>query len=1521
MKQTARYIYNTLRTLIVTLLLAGVTIFAALYIALSIPAVQNKLKQKGEKELSAYLNTDVTIGGVSFMPFNELLLTQVNIPDQQGDSLIRIDKLGAGISLYNLIAHRKLVFTYGEIIGLHGHITQPDKDSPTNLQFIIDAFKPKDNKPPKPFDVKVFNVVIRKSDISYDLLSEAPKADKFDPHHFHVTDIKADIALPQLKNNDFIIELKRLALKEKSGFVLKDFAANVTVNDTLATAKDIRLELPNSMLSLGDIELKYNSLKTIGQDIKHANQELTITNSYVNLKDLSAFVPKFKDYDQLVNLTAIARGNMHKISIPTLSLQTSNDNILLNAGGSIDNLDSIAGLSIDIPHILLHARANEIENVVSRFANLTPQVKGIISRCGNISLDGSFKGTKNLAKFDGGIATSLGALNLNGTFTHGNNGNSFAGHLMTNHFQVGELIGKTKLLGDVALNVETEASLAGGKLGNANVNGVIDHIDFNGHRYHNITTNVKKYNNEINGMLTMNDPAGSININGGATLAGSQSTFDVNAKLDNINLSHLGFIKNAPNGNLSLVLDADFMGNSPDNVTGDIELKNINYTDAQQRSLHLDQILILANNNSQPQNITINSDIINGEIKGSYDFTTLVPNIKSMLSKAFPDFLGKYSYVPSKTNRKNDLDFNFTIDNLDALNSIIKLPVKLIYKTTLNGYISESDKSFALNINAPYLLNGKNIIEGSDVQAKLDSNTGNVTLLAHTLLPSKKGKIAVTLNSSGINDRLDTNIAWKVMRQEAFNGDLNLSALLKRDDNGEIDVAVDVNPTQLVFNDKSWQVNPAKVTYSKGIIGIDHMSGYSDDQYVKINGEISKNPESEVCLELNDISLDYVFETLNINHVSFGGQATGKFYASDVFSKAPRIYTPVLHVDGLSYNKALMGDADIKSRWLNDEKAVELDADLAQSNGRHSRIKGGIFVADDSLHLTFDADHANPSFLKPYMAAFTSDVSGAVSGKAVLFGNFKTINLYGDIKADSLKFKLDYTNVYYTCNGDSVHMKPDLITFDNVRIHDRDGHEAKMSGWLRHQSFHEPVFSFSITNAKNLLCYDTNAEINPRWYGTIYGNGSAFVTGEPGRVDIKVNMQSSPNSKFTFVLSDAEEASEYNFITFRDRNKPVVEVEPVTEDSDTIPEIVRQLTAKAQTTDQSKPTDYTIDLQGDITPDAQLILVMDPVGGDQIKATGRGNMRLTYNNNDEMTMFGKYTLEKGNYNFTLQDIIIKNFTIKDGSSISFQGDPYAAMLDLEAVYSLNANIKDLDESFGSDKEINRTTVPVHALLKAKGIISKPEISFDLEFPTLTTDAYRKIKSIISTDDMMNRQIIYLLALNRFYTPEYMNNSRTNNELTSVASSTISSQLSSILGKMSDKWSISPNFRSDRGDFSDVEVDVALSSQLLNNRLLFNGNFGYRDNTYNTRNSNFIGDFDIEYLLNSNGSLRLKAYNHFNDQNYYVRNALTTQGVGIVWKHDFERPFEFLRKKKLQFNLSKDSTVTDTTKSVIAPRNE
>ncbi|MDE6023654.1 MAG: translocation/assembly module TamB, partial [Muribaculaceae bacterium] len=526
-----------------------------------------------------------------------------------------------------------------------------------------------------------------------------------------------------------------------------------------------------------------------------------------------------------------------------------------------------------------------------------------------------------------------------------------------------------------------------------------------------------------------------------------------------------------------------------------------------------------------------------------------------------------------------------------------------------------------------------------------------------------------------------------------------------------------------------------------------------------------------------------------------------------------------------------------------------------------------------------DADKLNIELMKPFVEAFCSELSGVASGKCKLYGTFSDIDLIGALKADTLSMKLDFTNTWYHAGNDSVFLRTGLIDIPPLTIYDDEGHTAEFSGWLRHRYFHEPVFNFRVRDAKSLLCFNTNEKINPLWYGTIYGTGHAQINGYPGQIEIDMNMTSEDNSKFYYVISDAEEVDKYSFLTFTDRRKEQIEAER----KDTVPAYLNEF-LKEKTEDESISSNVILSLKGTVTNDALVTLVMDPKAGDNITARGAGALQMDYDlANNDLRMIGSYVLDEGNYNFSLQDIIIKNFTIKKGSMITFDGDPMNANLDITATYRVNTNLTDLDKSFSTDRELNRTNVPVDALLMVKGPMTHPDITFDIELPSLTSDVERKVKSIISTNDMMSRQIIYLLALNRFYTPEYTESSGSNtgSEWSSMASSTISSQLSNILSQMTDKLDMAPSFRSDKGDFTDMEFDLALSSRLLNNRLLINGNFGYRDRS--TSNTQFVGDFDIEYLLSKNGNLRLKAYNHFNDQNYYLRSALTTQGVGVVFR--------------------------------------
>ncbi len=1522
MKNFLRWTYKTLRATFMTIVVLLVVGYGLFYLAVSMPYFQNKIKAVGERELSEFLGTNVTIDGISISPFNQMVLTGVNIPDQNDGDLINVDKLGAGISLYDLVMNRKLVFTFAEVNGLHGHVTRPDKYSPTNLQFIIDKLKSKPGKPPKPYDIKIQNAIVRNSDISYDVLNEPHKAPgMFDPNHLHATDLTVDVSLPRIKNNDFEIDVKHLAVNEKNGLEVKNLSGLFKITDTSASFSNLKVDLPGTHLAPADATFHYSSLGNAVNEIKQQPITLDMTDNYVTPADLKTFEPKLAQWVDPVHFTVDAVATRDVIDVKNLKLNAQNGNITLDLAGKFANFSTPKVMDFDVRHIDLKASRNEIARLTQNFANLSPQAQEIVDKCGSLHLVGNANGTPSNLTADAKLDTDLGDVAVKGAYVNDGNVKNVDAHVSSGGFNLGRALSKEDLLGMVAMDVDVDASLLADKNIVGHIDGKVDHIDLKGYRYHNITADVDVDHNNYSGTVAINDPNGMVDLKGDLTLDGANSSYALDVIAKNVNFAKLNLTNKYPANALNLNMTASVTGNNISNIAGNVKIDNMSFINSETgKGFHVSNLMVDAGESNGVKRLTIDTDFLHGNLEGQYDFATLVPAVKSIASKCFPQFMSGHT-PPSAGN--NNFTFNIEVDPNDEfenyISSYVKLPVKLAYKSTIDGYFDEADKELAVDVDMPYLIQGNRLIEGTKVHVGKDSNADNVTMTAQTILPSDKGNLAVNIDANAINDGVDANLNWVLNRPTDYHGNVSLSALLGRDISGKFMTKVDINPTEVVINDGVWNVNEGHFEYRNGVIDVEEISGSRFDQFVKIAGKVSHDPNDMLTVSLNDIRLDYIFETLKINHVTFGGSATGEFQLADLFSKSPRLSTESLHVEDMTYNGAHMGNGDIKSSFDVENTAVKLNCDLTQKNGLHTYINGEIFAADDSLYMEFIANKANVEFMKPFMEAFTDEVHGEVSGRAVLFGNFKTIDLYGDVYADDLSLKIGYTNVTYHCT-DSVHIVPGLIAFDNITIRDRDNHTAKLSGYLRHDAFHDPVFNFTVHDAENLLVYDINPAMNPDWYGTIYGSGTAIIAGEPGEVRIGVNMETNENSKFTFVLSDAEEASEYNFITFRDRDKKdepqVAVVDTVKSYVDELPEEVRSLLTLKRSNksqQQSLPTRFTIDLQTDITPVAEIVLVMDPVGGDRIRAYGSGNLHLNYNSiDDSFDMFGKYVLEKGSYNFTLQDIIIKDFTIRNGSTISFNGNPYNANLDINAVYSLNANLSDLDASFSTDRDINRTNVPVNALLKVKGDITEPELAFDLEFPTLTSDAYSKVKSVISTDEMMSRQIIYLLALNRFYTPDYMQSQKTNNELTSVASSTISSQLSSILGQISENWQISPNFRSDKGDFSDVEVNLALSSQLLNNRLIFNGNFGYRDNTYNTRNSNFIGDFDLEYLLNRKGTIRLKAYNHFNDQNYYVRDAMTTQGVGVVFKHDFDRLFG----KKATPQLAPADTVAP--KTVIVP---
>ena len=1493
-----KWCYKVIRSVLVTTLVIAALLPAILFVGLSLPSVQNRLRGVAEKELTNLLGTDVSIGRVTISPVSSVTLMNVEVADTAGAKIMTVKRLGAGIDPLRLITGDIRV-TYAEVSGLDARISRPSDGMPLNIQPIIDRFKPKDkNKPPTRFDLAINTVVIRKSELHYDVLDAPACGDRFCPSHIAVHDLKADISLPRISNDLTIIDLKRLAFTTASAFAVKSLSGRAEITPTSVGVTNLDIEMPGSHLALGSVDI---SLNTPWRDMPLA--VTLLKGCKVTPADLSAFVPELANLRVPAEIGLDVEGTPSDFIVRNLSVSLPDNALWLDIEGRMSGLpDGLAKASAELKRLDLKANATTVTDIVKCFAPIKADAEQIISRMGTIDVAAHGTITHGESQLRCGISTDAGSIESDARLAiAGGKLSSVAGHLSTDGFDIAMLIPGIGEMSPVGLDAQIAFTPGDASSRSGLFDGEIHNLTWKGYTYSDIIANVALNGQDIEGSIGIDDPNITLTADGHASLPPGETNIALTADISDFDPSALGIYDKYPGYTLTTHIEADISGHNIDDVTGHVSVADTHFHDADDTAspeLLLDRIDVTASVDSIGRQITIDSDVVNGGISGRFSFASLLPTAKGILARINPELF------PTVTNDgdglpENDLKLRLTIEPDNPLTRFITLPVGIIAPVTINGEINSADETITALISAPYLQQKDKLIEGTTLSFTAKASQRIAELHAASLLPTKAGPMSLLIDSHGINGRHDTQVEWSVANRPNY-GDLRFSTSFSRD--SSLTTRVDVNPGRIVFNDTVWTVAPSVITVADKRVNIGNFRVSHDDQLLSINGTASPDSTSTLTLKLRDINLDYVFETLNIPNVMFGGDATGTFHASKLFSRAPVAYTDNLFVRNLSYNRCVMGDGHIRSAWHPDGAGdITINAVIDEPQGRKSYIDGSIHPTKELLDFRFRADRAPVGFLQPFMSAFCDRITGYASGDAHLYGTFKLLDMSGDIYAENLAMDIGFTNTTYHAT-DSVHISPGRIELDDITITDDNGKSAKLSGLLTHKDFKEPRFTFRVTDARDILAYDIKPNNEHPWYGKVYGTGSVTVTGEPGTVDILVDMSTGQGTDFTFVLSDEEVAADYSFITFRDKTPEDKTSKHETDSTDTEPMLVRMLRERIRQSTQSSPTAYAMTFNIDVTPQARITLVMDPVGGDKIRATGSGNMRMSYDSaNEEMKMYGTYTLQHGTYNFTLQDIIIKEFTIDNGSSISFLGDPYSANLNIRAHYALNANLSDLDESFLQDRELNRTNVPVHAIMYVTGDMRSPDISFDLEFPTLTQDTYRKVKSIVSTDDMMNRQIIYLLALNRFYTPDYMDATR-GNELVSVASSTISSQLSNILGQLSDKFSIAPSIRSDRGDFSDVEFDVALSSHLLNNRLLLNGNFGYRDKSLN--NNSFIGDFDIEYLLNRSGSIRLKAYNRYNDQNYYLKSALTTQGVGVMFKRDFDYLFDFARRLRRKLKEKK-----------------
>ena len=1423
-----------------------IVLYLLLIVLMHLPSVQTFLGKEVAEALADKFGTKVEVGKVNLGFFNRIIIDDVMMYDQQGDSLIYASRLSAKID-YMAATQGKISVSSAQIFGLRANLYRQTAKSPANFQFVLDSLASKDTTQHKPLDLHIGSLIIRRGAIAYNQRDVAPRSGVFSPQHIRVSELSSHILLNHVTDNSIDLLLKKLSFKDESGFKLQSLHFKLQADRQKATLKEFRLLMPRSELVLDDLKATYRfeGKRFIPESLRFKGG---IQQSKITFADVASLVPALRHFDDAVFVSSRFSGTAKSISVPSLNLRTSSGSFNLQARGSYSHASSHPAWNADIANLNLSPAGVEFlaENLGSKV-----KIPKEIQRLGTIHLTGKAKGYEKVLSAKGNIETDAGNISLQAVKSD----DRIKASVDTRGVNLGRILDNRKL-GTVVARID-----AHGTMKHIFAKGNIARFDYGNYNFHNI---------EIDGDYDMK------------TLRGTASIADPNVNLSVKGDYHLG--------SRLYALDAAINHLRP-TVLG-MKMHDPSYS--------LNNISISANNKGKEGHLDIEAPFVSLYARGQYDLTTIYGSIMRLVADKLPTIPGISKHA---AKGYNDFTLQANITSAEVLQRMFGLPLSLSLPVHINGNISDAEKNVNLYINAPNFSWDGSAFHDANIELNTIGDSLRMEARISQGLPYEKGPV-YRLRAAAADNNLSTLLYYANQSSKLpITGKIDARTQFFTSDNGATGVHVTVNPSEIMLGEKKWLLNPADIIYRKNELTVDMLNFSHGDQHIIINGKATPQATDSIVADLKDVDVAYILNLVNFHSVDFAGKASGKAVVKSIF-QTPEAYAN-LDVKDFVFENGPLGTLHAKAAYDNQEGQINIDATAEDGPEHLTVINGYVSPKRNYIDLGIEAHNTNLKFMENFCGSFLNNVEAWCKGKLNVVGDLKNINLVGDVVAHG-RMHMKQLGTDYTFNHLRAHAIPDDIQFEGDSIYDshyngKHSHFALIRGGIHHKHLTRLSYDLDI-DANNFLGFDTHEFGDDTFYGTVFATGTVGIHGKSGETIIDIDATPEPHSIFVYNVASPDAISAGSFIHWNDATPYIYR--PYSPDSDK---------DKKKDSSSDFSSDMRINFLVNTNPNLTLKLMMDDQTGDYITLNGNGVIRTNYYNKGGLDMFGNYVVDHGQYKLTIQNIIKKDFDFQPGGTIAFGGDPYNAPLNLQAKYTVNGvPLSDLNigRSFSSNN------IRVDCLMDITGTPGAPKVDFSMDLPTVNSDAKQMIYSVINSQEEMNQQVLYLLGIGRFYTQTKNNQtsedasqqSQTSLAMQSLLSGTISQQINNVLSSFvnSSNWNFGANISTGNEGFNNAEYEGILSGRLLNNRLLFNGQFGYRDNANATQS--FIGDFDLRYLIFPNGNLSIHVYNQTNDR-YFTRNSLNTQGVGLIMKKDFFNLRDLLGIKK----KSKDKEKEDKNK--------
>ena len=1446
-----------------------------LYVMFSTPFFQTRLVNYITQQIEQQTGVKISIGSVNFRPIESIVLHDVYVQDTRNDTLLYCQRIAAQIDSVSFV-RRHLTITKLNLNKAHFNLwTKRDSTGgETNIEMLLKRLpRAKDTTRSNPWKIGLHEIQLRNSRFRY-------QESEYEARNYGInwTDVECNalnvnVSDISWENGNYHALVEGLNFKEKSGFQVLQMGGNVNIwknrmlitNTTIQTAKsNIHLD---TLLYNWVPDQKYWKYFT-----DKMQQYYVFTNSSVNFDDLAYFNGQLLGMHNTVRGSGVVYNTIHQLEGKNLDLYIG-ENSRIKGAFSSKGLPRFRETDFNLALHDCQVVPAELEILYLPWIE-THYLKfpEAVHRAGIYSVDGEFNG--RIEDFSVKIESTTPAARGNISLayqvdsTHSDR-YRYGGQINLYHVDY-QLFSGTSFLGNGNLYGNFNGEVAD-SLSLFNLSGRAGHIEIGGAPMHNLYLSIGSENDKIFMLSSLNNKhvKSNIMVYGQDSLKHWRVQGMVSAHhWDSIGLELLG-----PEESLYTVFSGDYRSGWHESELT-LQMSDTRYKN-RQGAFYLDSVKITNRTWGEYNDLTVQSPLVNLNIEGFWELNRYKDLWHHIVYSYFPAYeKAEDRQLPTKTNVLAHVE----LTNVNPLLQVISPALRLSPGSLVKGSYNHANKKINLIIETDTLSFGELQLQHSRINLTGDEKNVECIYRADKLSYANWGEIYNVKNTTKIQrNYIDNDLTWSNWGQETYSGRLAMDLRLLEYRNRHL-AQINVRPSLIIMADSIWNVERSMILWEEKDLYVNNFEIRRGEQCFRLRGRLSEHPRDTLSVIFNHFNLSEFNNILFDSSLKIFGQINGQINVRDFYHD--RLIVADMNVKQWGINQDSLGNIRMHSYWDAPSKSLLINVENRMADKTPLQLNGYYKPSADSLLARLELTDLDVKHITSYFPDLLKDGNGSFSGNLLLSNSNDHSEINGSLHLDSVSLTLRGLNTAFMVN-DTLRINRNRLEIEQFNIIDAEGEKAACSGFY---DLDKDRYDLNV-QCSNFKILNTRQGQGEPFYGQLYISGQARLHNIGGHNTLSTTLRPEPNSVLYIPLTTAMNQDENNFLLFVDQQG--------------------QIQVPSGDFQEINHSVQGIDLQAnlELNDNLEVQLIFDPTIGDVLRTVGSGDIRVSINKDEELSVFGEYNINQGDYLFTLSNLLNKRFVLMPGGTITWNGSPYDALINVSASYNVKTSLNDLLS--GTTSMLDRNTkVPVECVLNLTDNLSNPNVQFSIDFPSLDTQVKSLLQSLFSSQDEVNKQVFALLVMNKFYTPDYVEKDPTQEERNAgyqmgvtTASELLSNQLSRWLSQISSNVDVGFSYRPGDEVTTD-EFELALSTQIFNNRVTIsaNGNMGEKAKT--NSNTSITGDFDVEVKLNPQGTLRLKAYSHTDEKLVYNATE-TVQGVGISYQESFDT-FKELWKKYFHF---------------------